>query len=111
MATPATKPRPPLTVSINGARGDEWERAVGTRTFPVTTWNPMRGNLPGKPNAEIWMINLGALEPELLDKIVLHLAQKFEIPADEMRHEVLARGIPVLADDAFVVLHDPQRWL
>jgi hypothetical protein len=103
--------RPPLTVTIQGPRGDEWERVCGTRTFPVTTWEPVRANLPGKPNAEVWMMNLQLMDSETLGKITARLSQKFDIPVKEIEAEMAAHGSPILAEDAFVVLDDPQRWI
>jgi hypothetical protein len=103
--------RPPLEVTISGPRGDEWERVCGTRQFPVTTWEPIRANLPGKPNSLVWMMNLQLMDSDTLAKIVAHLSQKFGIPVQEIEAEMAAHGNPILAEDAFVVLNDPQRWV
>ena len=103
--------RPPLEVTINGPRGDEWERVCGTRTFPVTSFNPVRANLPGKPNAEVYIMNVQAMKSEVLDKIIAHLAVKFGIPVSEIEADMAAHGNPILAEDCTVVLNDPQRWV
>lgn len=103
--------RPPLEVTIRGPRGDEWEKVCGTRTFPVTTWNPMRADLPGKPNAEVWFLHIILLGPGMLDKIVAHMANKFAVPLEELRREVDRQGIPILAEDGYVHLNDLQRWV
>ncbi len=103
--------RPPLTLTINGPRGDELERVCGTRTFPVTTWEPIRADLPGKPNALVWMMNLLLMDGETIRKIIAHLSQKFGIPEHEIQAEMAEHGNPILAEDAYVVLNDPQRWV
>lgn len=103
--------RPPLEVTINGPRGDEWEHVCGTRRFPVTTWDPLRANLPGKPNAEIYLLNIQLLTTETLAKILEHLSQKFGNRLEEVEAEVAAHGIPILAEDCTAVLNDPQRWV
>ncbi len=103
--------RPPFTVTIQGPRGDEWERVCGTRTFPVTTLEPVRANLPGKPNAEVWMMDIQQVHSETLEKIIKHLAEKFGLDAMEIAAWMAEHGNPILAEDAYVVLNDPQRWL
>lgn len=103
--------RPPLEVTITGARGEEWERVCGTRTFPVTTFEPVRANLPGKPNARVYLLNFQLMNSDVLVKIVAHLSQKFNIPANEIEAEMAAHGSPVLAEDCYVVLNDPHRWV
>jgi hypothetical protein len=103
--------KPPLTVTIQGPRGDEWERVCGTRTFPVTTWEPVRADLPGKPNAEVWMLNLQALDSQTLVLIIAYLRLKFGGTLAEVEAAVAAHGIPILAEDAYVALNDPQRWV
>ena len=103
--------RPPLEVTINGPRGDEWERVCGTRTFPVTSFNPVRANLPGKPNAEVYIMNVQAMESAVMEKIAAHLAQKFGLTEQEVFSDMAAHGNPILAEDCTVVLNDPQRWV
>lgn len=103
--------RPPLEVTINGERGDEWERICGTRRFPVTTWEPLKADLPGKPNADIYILNLLLMESETLDKVTAHLAQKFGLSPQEANLEIVQKGIPILAENVTVVLNDPQRWV
>jgi hypothetical protein len=56
-------------------------------------------------------MNLQLMDSETLAKIVAHLSQKFGIPVKEIEAEMAAHGNPILAEDAFVVLNDPQRWL
>ncbi len=102
--------RPPLEITINGARGDEWQRVCGTRQFPVTTWEPIKADLPGKPQADVYLLNLLLVESVTLAKITAHLAQKFGLSEAEANAEAI-KGIPILAEDCTVVLNDPQRWV
>jgi hypothetical protein len=104
--------RAPLTVTIQGARGDEWERVCGTRTFPVINWEPIMATLPGRPGkSAVWIVNLLLLDEETRGKIVTHLAAKFGEPREQVRRDIDAQGIPILAEEAFVVLNDVQRWV
>lgn len=103
--------RPPLTITILGERGAEWERITGTRTFPTLDWNPVRADLPGLGVRDVHRLNLGLMPPDMVEKIVAHLAAKFGMTPEETRDEVMTKGIPVLAEGCSVVLNDPQRWL
>lgn len=103
--------RPPLEVTIQGERGAEWERVCGTRQFPVTTWEPMKATVMGQPNTEVWLLNLLLIDKVTLDKILAHVAAKFNQPLAQIQADVAAHGIPILAEDAYVALNDPQRWV
>jgi len=103
--------RPPLEVTINGPRGDEWERVCGTRVFPVASFQPIKANLPGKPNADVWLLNLRLIDSPTLQRIIEHFSVKFNTPPNETAAAAAAQGIPILAEDCTVVLNDPQRWL
>ncbi len=103
--------RPPFEVTIHGPRGDEWERVCGTRTFPVQYWTPIRANLPGIPNAEVYLMDLREMEPDIVSKIVAHLAVKFGMTPEECWDELKKAGIPILAKDCTVMLHNPLRWV
>jgi hypothetical protein len=104
--------RPPLEVVINGERGAMWEAATGTRRFPVLDLHPIRADLPGKPNVEVFRVDLDALGPELRTKIYAHLAAKFNWTPDAVRAAIAADGgLPILAEQCTVFLNHPQRWI
>jgi len=101
-----------LEVTINGPRGDEWERVCGTRSFPVIDWEPVNATLPGLPGVQkVHRVNIQALDSETLHKIAAHLAKKFNASLPETLAAIARDGIPILAEDCTVVLHNPQRWL
>ena len=89
-------------VTITGARGDEWEAICGVRTFPVQGFLPRPANLPGKPDAQVFLLDLEKLDPATLGKIVSHLCAKFGLSTDEARQEVENAGIPIDAQDCIV---------
>ncbi len=106
--------RSPLTVTITGPRGDEWERVCGTRTFPVTTWAPVKITVPDRAGAvDAWMLDIQALDSPTLNRILEHLFLKFGGTLAQVAADAAAHGIPILAEDAFVfvTLNDPQRWV
>ena len=103
--------RPPLEVIIHGERGDRWLQLLGTRTFPVTTWEPFLADLPGLPNAKVYMLNVELIPREMLLTMADEIAQRFGAIGDEVLAEIEANGLPILAADCTVVLNDPQRWV
>ena len=114
--------RPPLELTIRGARveltirgarGDEWERAVGTRTFPVTSWDPVSADLSGHSlRQRVYLVDVRRLNVALLDRVCEHLARKFNTAADQVKATVLEDGLPIrYDDDCHVVLDDPGRWV
>ena len=89
-------------VMIHGPRGDEWEAICGTRRFPVVGFLPRPATLPGKPNAQVFMLDLTKIEPYIFEKIVAHLCAKFGLSAEEAKREIEAAGIPIDADSCTV---------
>jgi len=87
------------TVTIHGARGAEWISVLGTATLPVKSPLPVRAQLPGIDNAEVYLVALDALQPGQLDKIVAHVSRKFGVPVEDVRQELKEHGMPILADD------------
>jgi hypothetical protein len=103
--------RAPFECTIGGKRGDEWERAVGTRTFPVQSWVATRANLPGLPEASVYMLDLKAIDGDLLARITAYLSGKDRVPASQVLLDITRDGLPILAEDCSVRLNDPQRWI
>ncbi len=97
-------------VTIHGERGAEWERACGTRQFPIETPTPNFANLPGKPRSRVFMLALNQIDPPVMEKIVAHLAGKFKLTPEEAAVEIAGHGIPILEDDCSVLILNPQKW-
>jgi hypothetical protein len=99
-----------FTVTIGGSRGDEWERIAGTRTFPVRSPIPVLADLPGKPSAQVYLLDLASIAEGVRGRIVGHLSRKFGLSPDEAEAEATKQGIPILADECSVMIEHPQRW-
>ena len=99
-----------FTVTVGGSRGEEWERVAGTRTFPVRSPIPVIADLPGKPKARVFLLDLESIEAGVREKIVSHLARKFGLPPHEVEKDVNEAGIPILADDCMTTIQHPQKW-
>jgi len=99
-------------VTINGPRGEEWERVAGTRTFPVLTPIPCMATLPGRPGlSRVFLVDLGELGPGVLERIVAHLAAKFQLSEQEAAAEIKTAGVPILDEECTVSISNPQKWL
>lgn len=85
-------------IQLTGARGDEWQRAVGTRLFPVTSEAPEAAMALGQ-NQLVFFVDLTRLSAKTRDSIEHYLAEKYGRTLDEMRLEVKTGGIPILARD------------
>jgi hypothetical protein len=97
-------------VSIHGERGEEWKRIADTNHFPVKSPIPSLGILPGKGEQRVYLLALDQMLPHVLDRIVAHLAAKFGMTPEETKEEMEKAGIPILADECSVMVHNPMRW-
>ena len=99
-----------FTVTIHGPRGEEWERICGRRTFPVIL-PAIMASLPGVGPKCVYLLDLKALPPDDLNKIVEHLAAKFSLKPEEAADEIEKAGIPILDEDVSLMIRNPQRWI
>ena len=90
-------------VILHGPRGDEWQSIIGTRTFPVRSSAPFRTNLPGMDQVLVYLVDLDALDPLDLCKIMFYLCTKFDLTPTEALGEIAYRGVPILAEDCELV--------
>lgn len=94
-------------VTIHGERGDEWERICGTREFPVISPLPVRGSAPGVEAGSFYQLDLDAMDVGLLDRILTHLCDKFQVPREEGEAHLREVGIPILADGCSMMTDNP----
>ena len=67
-----------FTVTVDGERGEEFQRIFGTKTVHVLSPFPQMAHLEGKAEAEsVYMLDLDMLTVEQQGKLILHLSQKF----------------------------------
>ncbi len=101
-----------FTVTItNPERAAEWRDILGTTTAPVVSPTLQRAQLPGRPRAWVYLLDLAALTPEQTIRLTQHLARKFGLD-DALVTQLLAdEGCPILADDCTLTIHHLQRWI
>ena len=100
-----------FTVTVtNPERAADWQAMLGSTTVFILSPIPVLANLPGKPHAQVYLLDLEALTPEQTDRLIAYLAQKFSIPESEVARGLPTEGVPILADDCIVTVLSPQRW-
>lgn len=58
---------------------------------------------PGGEPQRFYRVKVSALSPEQIERVIRFAAEKFGIPEDEVRADVMGEiGIPLLADDVSV---------
>ena len=100
-----------FTVTITDPeRAAEWQAVLGTTTVHVQSPIPTCANLPGKPGALVYFLDLDFLTPQQRVALVDHLAKKFGIDAADVRQLLPGMGVPILAENCVVTVANPQRW-
>ncbi len=98
-------------VTVSGPRAADWEKVFGTTTVPVKSPNPHPASLPGKPFAMIYELDIEMITPEQRRRLVEHLASRFGLTEHEVERDIERQGVPLLAEDCSVAIHNPQRWM
>ena len=93
----------------NKDRAKEWESILGTTTVYVKSPFPTLAKLPGRGEALIYELDLDLITDEQRERLVAHLAAKFDVPLAVVQAK-LDLGVPILADDCTVGVMNPQKW-
>jgi hypothetical protein len=94
----------------NPERAAEWQAILGTTTIYIRSPIPEFAQLPGHPNALIYYLDLDLLTEDQWTRLVIHLAYKFGLTAEDADAMLEKHGLPILANDCKVTIHNPQRW-
>ena len=95
----------------NPERAADWQKIYGSDTVCIQSPIPTRANLPGHPDALIYMLDLNEMTADQTERLVAHIAQRFNIPPLEVARDLQQHGVPILADDVIIAVKNPQRWL
>lgn len=105
-STPSAPPiKSTFFVTVNGDRGRMWQKAVGTRTFPVTSKHPEPADVLGNI-VMAYFLDLTRVDARLRDKIEHFLSERFGQPLDQIRYTVKDQGVPILAKNVTT----PEGW-
>lgn len=67
-------------------------------------------DLPGKPEARIFKLDLSLITPEQKQKLAEHIAQRWELPLEEVAADIDKQGVPILDEQCYVTVLNPQKW-
>lgn len=97
------------TVTIHDPqRAAFWQNAIGTNRLPIRSIIPQLANLPGLPNAAVYLLDTAAISDEMKHAIANAIVQKFGAPSPQVVLEDMAsNGMPILADGCSVTSSDP----
>lgn len=101
--------KPTCSIRDDSPRAADWQKVFGRTTqIPITSWLPTHANLPVGRGVEVYMLDLDRITPDERQRLIEHLAGRFDIPRTQIE-EVLDQGCPLLADDVIVAI--PLRLL
>src|SRR5438067_2538612 len=90
-------------LSQSSPRHDDWLRVFGTTVVELDSPAPRLITVPGRSEpVEAYMLKLSALDDDQRDRLVAHIAQRFNIPFPDVRAALMADGCPILAEDVGV---------
>lgn len=96
----------------NPDRAIAWRTVFGSETIVLKSPIPSLAKLPGRLTTTlIYEVDIRALTVEQRKRMVAHLAEKFGYEAHVVENALDTEGCPILAEDVFVTIHNPQRWL
>jgi hypothetical protein len=100
-------------VTVNDvARREEWLAIFGTDTMCVESPIPENATLPGLDGTQrIYKLDLAELTDEQRARLVEHIGHKFGLEVDEVNELLDVHGVPILADQCSVIVHNPQKWV
>jgi hypothetical protein len=79
-----------------------WHEVFGGDRAPIKSIFPYRANLPGKPGALVYEMDLKALTPEMRERLVHSIARRFGQNPAFVEFDLDNVGCPILADDVVV---------
>lgn len=78
----------------------------------VTSPIPEMAELPGFDDDQlVYMVDLALISSRQRQKLVHYLANKFGIDSAEVEAGLDEHGVPILASDCMITIHNPQKWL
>lgn len=100
-----------FTVTIHDPeRAVAFQRALGTTRVYVKAPFPERVNLPGRPRAWAFIVDLEQYTEDQIGSLADEIAAKWGLLKGEVLNDIYRDGIPILASSCSVVVANPQRW-
>ena len=91
------------------SREDDFLKVFGRlKDIPVTGWLPQLANLPtfDKPQ-EVWVLDTSKITSEERERLVMHIAERFQLKYSYVDAELERVGTPILASECSFHTTDP----
>jgi hypothetical protein len=92
-------------------RAAAWLHVFGGEVVPLRSPIAQLAKLPDREPEQVYMLDIEALTAEQRDRLVQHIAAKFDIAAEEVESDLDTHGCPILAEHVTVTIANPWRWL
>lgn len=94
------------------ARKKEFLEIFGSDQVYLRSFIPNTIKVEGVQDPQTaYFLDLDLLSSEQLEKLIKHLAQKFNLSIDFVRNNIQEIGVPVLAQEVSVEILNPWRWI
>lgn len=91
---------PVVSLRPESPRAKDWVYVFGRlENVPVMTYYTTLANLPDRPNSAVYQLDLARLTFAERARLVEHIAERFDLPADEVDRDLDREGCPILATD------------
>lgn len=101
-----------LVTVNNEKRMQDWLQMFDAVQVYVTSPIPETAELPGFDEPQkIYMLDLELISSRQRQKLVNYLANKFGLDPSVIDAGLDEEGVPILAEDCMITIHNPQRWL
>lgn len=99
-----------VKLNESSERAAYWIKVFGTLEVPVMSPAPVMASTPRgvEPN---YFLDLPALEDEVRERLIDHLAEQFRIPRAEVATLLSAHGVPIPQADCSLLILNPQKWI
>lgn len=98
------------TIREGSAREQDWLDVFGANEVTLKSPLPHLASAPGVPKALFFDLDLAALTDEQRGRLIAHLAQRFQVPEQEVAQDLDQEGCPILDEDVVVTVYHPQKW-
>jgi hypothetical protein len=93
------------------ARVESYQRLFSRDWVAVKSPVPEWAELPGIGLDLVYLMDLDELTPQELDNLCRDIAQRFELPLEEVEENIRVEGCPVRFNDTYMAVHNPHKWL
>lgn len=91
------------TLNGRSPRYADWQSVLHEDRIPLRSAQSLNATLEGEPRKqEVYLLDLGRLSEEQLNRLICFCAKKFKATEAEVRDGILHDGFPVRAEDVTI---------